>query len=486
MNTIKTRFAPSPTGQLHIGSARTALFSFLLARRRGGAFLLRIEDTDRARHVEDAAESIGRDLQWLGIAHDEGPGVGGDAGPYCQSQRLEIYSQHVQRLLDAGKAYYAFETADELGEMRQAAQDAKESFRYPRPETLPTKADADAAAAEGRPVVVRLLIPGADVTVDDEVYGAVTVPADQQDDFIIRKADGYPTYHLANVIDDNLMGVDFILRGQEFLGQTWRHKVLREAFGWPEPKYAHLPLIMDMKGRKLSKRDGDVDVMSFRKAGYLPEAIVNFIALLGWSGPDGQERFSLTELCETFDIDRLGKTNAKFDRDKLVAFNTDIAAAMDPERLLAAFADYLSLNDTPFPADDEAVLRHLLTANAGFRTFADIITKSGPLFAPDETIEYDPKAVKKVLAKGDGAGWAVLAELKPVLAGCDWTAEAIEKMLADFCESRELGMGKVAQPIRVAATGRTISPGITDTLLLAGKDRILARIDRCLAAKPTE
>jgi len=483
MTAIKTRFAPSPTGHLLVGSARTALFCHLLARKTGGIFLLRIEDTDRARHVEGAVEQIIEDLRWLGLDWDEGIGVGGDHGPYAQSERLEVYAEYIGRLITDGHAYYAFETSEELAAMREAAQAEKRSFLYPRPDPLPTQADAAAAAEAGRPVAVRFKCPGADVTIVDEVFGEVTVPAAQQEDFIIRKADGWPTYHMAVVVDDALMGVNFILRGQEFLGQTWRHKLLRQALGLDEPRYAHLPLIMDMQGRKLSKRDGDVDIFSFRKAGYLPEAMVSFITLLGWSSGTDQEVFSLDELREAFAIDRLGKANAKFDREKLLAFNTDASAAATADRLLEAFGDWLSLNDTPFPADDEALLRQLLAANAGFRTFADIVFKSGVLFEPDASIEYDPKAVKKVLAKADGAGWAVLADLRPLLAACEWTAEALEKLVADFCAQRELGMGKVAQPIRVAVTGRTISPGLADTLMLLGKERTLARIDRCLGQR---
>ncbi|NQU75981.1 MAG: glutamate--tRNA ligase [Planctomycetes bacterium] len=482
---IKTRFAPSPTGQLHVGSARTALFCHLLARKMGGMLLLRIEDTDRARHVEGAVERIVDDLKWLGIDWDEGAGVGGDKGPYVQSQRLGIYTKHVEKLLDAGLAYYAFETAEQLAGLRQTAEAEKRSFIYRRPDSLPTRGQAEAVKAEGRPAVVRFKTPGEDVAIHDEVYGVVTVPGDQQDDFIIMKADGWPTYHLANVVDDALMGVNFIVRGQEFLGQTWRHKLLRDAFGWPEPRYAHLPLIMDMKGRKLSKRDGDVDILSFRKAGYLPEAMINFIALLGWSPGNDRERFSLEELREAFDIDRLNKTNAKFDRDKLLAFNTAAIAEADEDRLLVAFEDYLSLNETPFPAGDTAMLRRLLQVNKGFRTFADIVSKSGSLFVADDAVEYNGKAVEKVLAKNDGDGWAVLAELRALLGACPWTGEALEKLLGEFCTGRGLGMGKVAQPLRVALTGGTISPAIGETLTLLGKDKTLSRIDRCLALART-
>jgi len=483
METIKTRFAPSPTGYLHVGGARTALFNFLAARRAGGTFVLRIEDTDRARHDESAVGKIIDDLRWLGIAWDEGPDVGGPNGPYRQSERLDIYRRHVETLLSAGKAYYAFETAEELAALRAAAEGEKRAFRYARPATLPTADDAERARADGRPVVVRFAAPGRDVTIHDEVFGTVTVAAGEQDDFIIVKDDGWPTYHLANVVDDALMGVTLIMRGQEFLGQTWRQALLREALGFATPTYAHLPLILDMAGRKLSKRDGDVDVHAFRAAGYLPEALGNFIALLGWSAGGQRERMDLAEMIAAFGPERIGKANAKFDREKLLAFNTDAAAAADEDRLLAAFEDYLSLNETPIPADDPALLRRLLRASAGLRTFADVVAKTGVLFVADEAFDYDAKAVKKVLAKGAGAGYAVLEALRGRLAACEWSEEALHELIEAYCVGTSQGMGKVAQPLRVAVTGATVSPSITETLAILGRDKTLARIDRCLALR---
>ena len=245
MSEVKTRFAPSPTGYLHVGGARTALFSYVLARQAGGTFLLRIEDTDRARHDEAAVGKIIEDLRWLGIEWDEGVEVGpggqigakGPHGPYRQSERLDIYTEHIDRLLAGGKAYYAFETPEELDALRAEAQAAKTGFRYPRPDPLPSAGDAERARAAGRPVVVRFLCPPRDVTVRDEAFGEVTWPASEMEDFILRKADGWPVYHLANVVDDALMGVTLVCRGQEFLGQTWRHVLLREALGLPEPRY---------------------------------------------------------------------------------------------------------------------------------------------------------------------------------------------------------------------------------------------------------
>jgi glutamyl-tRNA synthetase len=482
---VKVRFAPSPTGYLHVGGARTALFNWLYARKTGGKFLLRIEDTDRVRHVEGAAEKVLDDLRWLGIDWDEGYGVGGPAGPYRQSERLEVYRLHAERLLAAGRAYYAFETTEELEDMRKRAQAEKMNLWYKRPERTPVDpVEAQRARAEGKPVVVRFKVPGEDVTVTDVVFGDVHVAASEQEDFIILKDDGYPTYHLANVVDDALMGVTLVMRGQEFLGQTWRQRLLREALGLPEPSYAHLPLILDMQGRKLSKREGDVEVHSFREGGYLPEALVNFIALLGWNPGGDREKMTRDELIESFSLDRLIRANAKFDRDKLLAFNTDAAAQAGDERLLEAFRDYLSLNPGErIPRDNEAVLRTVLNANRGFRTFRDISDKSGVLFGDSGSFEYDDKAVSKVLAGGGGGGYEMLAGLRPELAKSAWEPKALSDLIERACLEKGVGMGKVAQPIRVAVTGRTISPGIIDTLLILGRENALARIDRCLAMR---
>ena len=368
--------------------------------------------------------------------------------------------------------------------MRTAAEDAGGAFRYRRPDQPCTDpAAADKARAEGRSVVVRFGNPGRDVTVRDHVFGEVTIAADEQDDFILLKADGFPTYHAANVIDDGLMGVTLVMRGQEFLAQTWRQSLLRSAWGFPEPEYAHLPLILDMQGRKLSKRDGDVEVHAFRAAGYLPEALVNFIALLGWNPGGDREKMSRDELVEAFSLDRLSKTNAKFDRKKLLAFNTDAAAEAAPDRLLAAFKDYLALNETPIPSGDDDLLARVLAACRGLRTFPDVVDKAGVLFGADDAFACDPKAVKKFLAAGEGAGYAVLAELRPVLAETEWTGRALEALIERFGRQKDLGMGKVAQPIRVAVAGRAVSPGIADTLVLLGRDKTLARIDRCLARR---
>lgn len=478
---LRVRFAPSPTGYLHVGGARTALFNYLLARRSGGTFILRIEDTDTARNVAGAEQKIMDDLRWLGLQWDEGIGVGGPNGPYFQSQRLDLYNAKVDELLKAGKAYYAFDTAEELDAMRCTADARKQAFKYPRPDRFPDEDEARKAREAGRPVVVRFKMPGEDITVHDEVMGDVTVAATELDDFVIRKADGMAVYHLANVVDDAAMGVNLVMRGQEFLGQTPRHIALQRALSFATPRYAHLPLIMDMQGRKLSKRDGDVEVHSFRVAGYLPEALLNFIALLGWSPGGDREKMTKEEMIELFSLDRIGRTNAKFDREKLLAFNTDAAAAADDARLAAAFDDYLSVGDSAIakanlPAETRS---DLLRINKGFRTFADIDRKCGFLYVDDAAIEYEEAAVKKVLEKG---GFDMLRALLPAFESHEpWTAESLESLLKGICESQSVGMGKVAQPVRVAVSGGTVSPAIYDTLVLLGKPKTVARIQGALA-----
>jgi len=538
--TVRTRFAPSPTGYLHVGGARTALFNYLLARRAGGQFLVRIEDTDQTRNLAEADRRLLDDLRWLGLLWDEGPEVGGPYGPYHQSERLDIYRAYAQQLIDNGQAYYAFETREGLEALRRAAQQRGErGFRYPRPKEFPTDAEVRRAREEGRPAVVRFCMPERDFVVHDEVLGDVEVKASELSDFVILKNDGWPTYHFAVVVDDALMRITHVLRGQEHLLNSANHMALQEAFGFPTPAYAHLPIIFTMQGAKMSKREKDravraaakaaglvqeqvvalsatrletvrswlaedtqlesealrklaaflhvelpeIDIHDFRVSGYLPEVLVNFIALLGWNPGTERERFTLAELCEAFALERVGRKNARFDREKLLAFNTMALEAAPPERALAAFRDFLSVNpSSPLAGLEDATLARLIEMNRGLRTFRDIERKAGALFIPDEQIAFDEKAVQKWLRKGDPHGAAVLGELRPALAGlADWSPPAIDELIRGYAERHELGLGKVAQPLRIAVTGGTVSPLIGDTLALLGRERTLARIERLLA-----
>jgi len=539
---VRTRFAPSPTGYLHIGGARTALFNYLLAKRLGGKFVLRIEDTDQTRNIEAADAKLMEDLRWLGLQWDEGPEVGGPHGPYYQSQRRRFYEEHVQRLRAAGQAYYALETREELEAMRKAAlQRGEKGFRYQRPTHFPSEVETQRAREAGRPVVVRFKMPERDFVVRDQILGDVTIGALELSDFVIVKSDGWPTYNFAVVVDDAGMHVTHVLRGQEHLMNTPGQIALYEAFGYPPPAFAHLPIIFNMNGTKMSKREKDkvvrdaakaaqledrkimelagladaelvsawrhgdtqlpgpalerlaralavhppeIDIHDFRRSGYLPEVLVNFIVLLGWSPGGGErEKFTLAELCDAFSVERIGKTNARFDREKLLAFNTAAIEAAPAERKLAGLHDWLSVSDPgPLTGLDEAMLARLIELCRGFRTFPDIEYKAGRLFVPDEVLRYDPAAIKQWLLKGDNAGVKVLNEMKAQLAAlADWSPAKLDELIRGYAERHSLGLGKVAQPLRVAVTGTTVSPQIADTLALLGRERTLARIARALA-----
>ncbi len=535
---VVTRFAPSPTGYLHIGGARTALFNWLLARKTGGKFLLRIEDTDQRRNTPTAAGQVMADLRWLGIEWDEGPEVGGANGPYFQSQRRDIYDKYIKQLIDEKKAYYCFDTPEELQQMREKAQSEKKNLIYPRPKDFPGTEDAKKARAQGRPVTVRFAMPAVEnIVVNDVVRGDVTFAAGEISDFIIQKSDGFPTYHFACVVDDELMQVTHVIRGQEHLMNTPGHQALQVALGFRRPIYAHMSVTVSEAGGKLSKRErpkalkqaikamGEVDparlaeiggiepeevesfvkgktipdmssidamaeylgvqlpeinVVDFFKSGYLPEAMVNFIALLGWNPGDKREIMLLDELIDAFDLGRLAKANSLFDRKKLIAFNTEHVRMAGDVKLLDHFKDYLKAIDSGVAGADDALLERIIKANAGARTLADIEKKSRFIFVDNDEVQYDEKAVKKVLLKHDGL--AILRVVGDRLAKLDEiTPATVENMLRTLAEEKQVGLGKVAQPLRVAICGTTISPPIFDSVDILGIKNTLRRIENTLA-----
>ncbi len=544
--TVRTRFAPSPTGYLHVGGARTALFNYLLARRLGGKFILRIEDTDQTRNIAHADQKLMDDLRWLGLQWDEGPGVGGVTATYYQSQRLERYRAVARDLIDAGHAYYAFDTREELDALRAEAQRAKRNFRYAdlrRPSQSPSHAQSEDQRAAGRTVVVRLRMPEHDFTVRDTILGEVTRTAAELDDFVLLKGDGWPTYHFAVVVDDQDMQVTHVLRGQEHLMNTPNHMALQELLGYRTPVYAHLPIILNMDGSKMSKRekdravrgvaeqalakgmldegrlraltgavadeawnawragdaqlDGDslqrlaralhvalpeIQIHDFRASGYLPEVLVNFIALLGWSAGDDREKYTLAELCAAFSAERVGKTNARFDRQKLLNFNTTALAAAGSERRLRGLRDYLAVNaDSPLAALADDVLSPLLAMCEGIRTFRDVETKCNALFIADEALAYDEDAIAKHLRKNESAGFTLLAAVRTELDAVEgWSAGELERVIREYAERSGQKLGNVAQPLRIAITGGTVSPPMFETLALLGRQKSLARIDLLL------
>jgi glutamyl-tRNA synthetase len=538
---VVTRFAPSPTGYLHIGGARTALFNWLLARKTGGKFILRIEDTDLKRNTPTATQQVIDDLRWLGINWDEGPEVNGPAAPYFQSQRRELYDKYVGQLLEQGRAYYCFESTEELGQLRGQAEAQKKGFIYKRPAVLPTEKDVEKAKAEGKPVTIRFAMPEGTIIINDLVRGEVSFNTAELGDFIIIKSDGFPTYNFACVIDDHLMGITHVIRGQEHLMNTPGQQALWQALGFGNPpQYAHMSVTISESGGKLSKRERpqtlrkaikarpeiylekladvgginteqlkdflagesvpdvpaveamakylgvelpEINVVDFFKSGYIPEAMVNFLALLGWSTGDTREVMPLDELIAAFDITRLTKSNSLFDRGKLVAYNTEHLKMLPKEKLLAHLKAYLKVVDSPVAKADDEILLRLIKICEGARTLADIEHKCKFLFVADDRIEFDEKAVQKVLLKDNGL--AMLKLVREKLAEMpELTEQGIEDMLRSLANQNNVGLGKVAQPLRVAITGSTISPPIFDSVQLLGKEKTLTRIDNTLSKFP--
>jgi glutamyl-tRNA synthetase len=536
---------PSPTGHLHIGGARTALYNWALARP-DGRFLLRIEDTDQARSSDEAARGILEDLAWLGIAWDEGPvfaGLGGDprgVGPWRQAQRLDRYAEAVAALIARDLAYPAFETPEALEALRAAARADKRNFRYRR------ASDYDRAGALARmahePHVVRFRMPEAPVAVVDRVLGAIEFGEEHLDDFVIQKRDGFPTYHLAVVVDDELMGVTHVLRGQEHLNNTPRHVALQRALGYREPVYAHLPVIFNADGSKMSKRDKDkaareaikagrlesdfpdlapwlkdkksqlpqdrldalarrlqlelpcIEVEDFRRAGYLPEPLCNYLALLGWSpgekDADGRdrERFDRAYLAARFSLERIGAGNARFDREKLLAFNQDAIAALSDEQFFACWTEWCARYEPERLARDEGWRRrYAAMIRTRCRTLADATAPDGPgAFAWIESgaLAYQTTAVDKVLRGGDPDGFARLSASGERLAALDAFEPApIEAAVGALAQQLGVGLGKLAQPLRVAVTGGVASPPLGETLAILGAEEVQRRIQRALEQK---
>jgi glutamyl/glutaminyl-tRNA synthetase len=539
-NQVVTRFAPSPTGYLHIGGARTALFNWLWARHSGGRFILRIEDTDQKRNTPTATAQVIKDLRWLGIDWSEGPEVGGPNGPYLQSERTEIYNRYIRQLLDEKKAYYCFESSEELEAMRREAEAQKKGFIYARPQTFPSHEQAEKARAEGRPVTVRFAMPtDKPIFVSDLVRGEIRFEPAELGDFIILKSDGFPTYNFACVVDDALMEVTHVIRGQEHLMNTPSQQALWQALfpDKPLPKYAHMSVTVSDSGGKLSKRERpkalltaikalldadlpgiaqagsisedeltaflqgksmpdmpaidamaahlgvhlpEINIVDFFKSGYLPSTMVNFLALLGWNPGDQREVMQVSELIESFDLARLTKSNSLFDRQKLAAFNTEHIRMTPPQELLGHLRAYLQEVQSPLSAADDTTLVKIIELCAGARTFEDIDRKSRFLFVADDRIEFDPSAVKKVLLKGQAI--EILGIVRDRLASMNtFTEQTLEEMLRGLAEEKQVGLGKVAQPLRVALCGTTISLSIFDSVNLLGKERALARIDRVIA-----
>ncbi len=497
---VRVRFAPSPTGFVHLGSLRTALYNYLFAKKHGGTFILRIEDTDRSRYVQGATENLLAVLNWAGLAPDEGPEQGGDYGPYFQSERTEIYKKYARQLLDAGFAYYAFDTPEEIEEMRQKARlageqppryDATIRMNMRNSLSLPKEKVAELLAA-GEPHVVRLLIPEDRVfEFDDVVRGRVAIHSSQVDDQVLIKSDGFPTYHLANVVDDHLMQITHVIRGEEWLSSVPKHVFLYECFGWTPPVLAHLPLIFNPDGTKMSKRNiqsldelpagkVDPDVQTYINAGYEREALLNYIALLGWSPGDDREVFTLKELEQVFSLERVNKSAAIFDLQKLNHLNNEHINRLDSRTLAQELKPELKAAGYDIESDDYLVrVVELLKSRLHFRK--EFVPFSSYFFrAPDA---YDPKVVKKRW-KNDSEK-LILEFIDEISKLETFNKETIEKAIREIAERNEVGSGRIIHPVRLAVSGVGVGPGLFEMLQVLGKERVIDRLKTAVERIPT-
>lgn len=480
---VRVRFAPSPTGYLHVGGLRTALYNYLFAKKNDGELILRIEDTDRTRFVENAAENLIESLNWAGVTFDEGPVQGGDYGPYYQSERIDIYKKYADILIEKGKAYYAFDKPEELDEMRQRLQKEKKDPKYDRDNmrnqlTLGEE-ETEKLLESGEPYVVRLKVPdGGVVEFEDVVRGKIKVPCKDIDDQILRKSDGFPTYHLANVVDDRLMGITQVIRGEEWLPSTPKHILLYRAFEWESPKFAHLPLLLNKDKSKLSKRQGSVAVEDFRKQGYLKEAFVNFIALLGWNPSGDRELYTLDELIDNFDLSKVNKGGAVFDDKKLNWMNANYLRQKPKGELIKGLK--AELEKKGVEAKDENYLERIIDLFIERVTFLrEIPEYADYMFA--EPKEFDEKFMKKQWKENSEE---LLKEFTALLEKReDFSHDALYQSAKKYCEEKEIKLKVLAQTLRLVLTSKKTGAGMFETMEVLGKEECLKRIDKFLEKK---
>ncbi|MBR4587817.1 MAG: glutamate--tRNA ligase [Lachnospiraceae bacterium] len=471
---VRTRYAPSPTGRMHVGNLRTALYEYLIAKHAGGDFILRIEDTDQGRYVEGAVDIIYNTLKLVGMEHDEGPDKDGGCGPYVQSERMKtgVYMEYAKKLVEKGEAYYCFCTKERLEGLRHMEGD-KEISVYDKHCLSLSKEEVEANLAAGMPYVIRQNNPQEGTTTfHDELYGDISVDNKELDDMILIKSDGFPTYNFANVIDDHLMGITHVVRGNEYLSSSPKYNRLYEAFGWDIPKYIHCPLITDEDHHKLSKRSGHSSFEDLIEQGFLPEAVVNFVALLGWSPVDNSEFFTLQELIDKFDYSNISKSPAVFDYGKLKWMNGEYIKKMDDERYYAL----------AFPE-----IKKVISKDLDFKMIADMVKSRIEVF-PDicemvdffEAVpEFDKEMyVHKKMKTDKESSLTVLKELLPVLESLDdYSNSAIYERLVAFATEKGYKNGYVMWPLRVAVSGKQSTPGgATEICAVIGKEETLKRV----------
>lgn len=476
MSTVRTRFAPSPTGRMHVGNLRTALYAYLIAKHEDGTFMLRIEDTDQERFVDGALEIIYRTLEKTGLVHDEGPDKDGGVGPYVQSERQAsgLYLEYAKKLVEQGDAYYCFCDKDRLDSLKSSVSEGgTEIVVYDKHCLNLSKEEVEEKLASGIPWVIRINMPTEGTTTfHDEIYGDITVPNAELDDMILIKSDGYPTYNFANVIDDHLMGITHVVRGNEYLSSAPKYNRLYEAFGWEVPVYVHCPLITDENHKKLSKRCGHSSYEDLIEQGFLTEAVVNYVALLGWSPSDNREIFSLSELVEAFDYHRMNKSPAVFDYVKLKWMNGEYIKAMDFDTFYEMAEPYL---------------KEVVTKDYDLKKIAKLVQTRIEIF-PDikehidffeELPDYDIEMyTHKKMKTNAETSLEVLQELLPIFeAQEDYSNDALFATLKDYVAKKECKNGYAMWPVRTAVSGKQSTPGgATEIMEIIGKEESLARI----------
>lgn len=477
--TPRVRFAPSPTGYLHVGGLRTALYNYLFAKRNNGTFVLRIEDTDRNRFVEGAVENLINALKWAGLNFDEGPETGGEYGPYMQSQRLDIYKKYADELIEKGKAYYCFCTPERLKTLKEDQEKLKlPQAKYDKHCLHLSKEEVQKNLSEGLPRVVRLNVEqNHTIKFDDIIREHVEFDSNNVDDQVLIKSDGYPTYHLANVVDDHLMKITHVIRGEEWLSSTPKHVLLYDAFGWERPIFAHLPLLLNPDRSKLSKRQGDVAVEDYRDKGFLKDALVNFVALLGWNAGDDREFYYMNELINSFSLERVNKAGAVFDLQKLNWLNAEHLRKKSNQELLLLLKDEIQkskFKDRIYSDDFLSLIIDAMKERVSFvKEFIDNCT-----YFYEAPTEYEAKSIEK--------NWKPetpehLQKLKEAFASLNNPAkEDYEHSLTKVSEEVNAGKGKLIHPLRLAVSGQSTGPGMFDLLFILGKEEVIKRIESAI------
>jgi glutamyl-tRNA synthetase len=480
MNIVRprVRFAPSPTGYLHVGGARTGLFNWLYARRHGGTFVLRIEDTDVERSSADMVTGILDGLRWLGLDWDEGPEVGGPHAPYFQSERLERYRNAATQLMNEGHAYYCYCSPERLREERERAEQRGDAWKYDRAcLSLSAERVAELEAASA-PRAIRFMVPPGTTAFDDAVRGRIEFETANIEDFVVQRSDGHPTYHLSVVVDDVDMEITHVIRGDDHISNTPKHVLLFQAFGAPLPRFAHVPLILGSDKKRLSKRHGATSVTEYKGQGYLPEAMVNFLALLGWSPGEDRELMLASELIERFSLEGISGGNAVFDTEKLDWMNGQYIARMPIEDLARAVTPFLIKAGLAVPASHEYVHRLLELLRPRAKRLTDFVEMARPFLV--DTVEYEQEAVDKHLASGD-LGPHVAALVSVLRTVTPFDEPHVEAAVRGSAAERGIKAGALIHATRVAVTGRTTSPGLFEVLVLLGRERTVGRLERLAA-----